>query len=64
MAGAVCGWVRVRGEGGKGDWFVGPVVQRLLKFCSSGDEGLYTQSIVCIGVHVCMHVCVLTTTIF
>ena len=39
MTRAVCAWVRVRGEGGKGDVFLGPTVRWLLKCCHSGDEG-------------------------
>ena len=54
---AVCAWVRVRGEGGKGDVFSTAAVHWLLKSCSSEDEG------VCVcrarplhsGVQMCMY---------
>ena len=39
MTCAVCAWVRVRGEGGKGGVFLCPTVRWLLKCCHSGDEG-------------------------
>ena len=52
MSGAVCAWARVRGEGGKGDWFVGPVVQWFLKCCRSGDQGRvrYRRGGICVAV--------------
>ena len=39
VSGAVCAWVRVRGEGGMGDRFSAVVVRWLLRFCRSEDEG-------------------------
>ena len=60
MSGAVCAWVRVRGEGGMGDRFSAIVVQWLLRSCQSEDEGGEDQlaSYIAAALAVCVCVCV------
>jgi hypothetical protein len=42
--GALCAWVRVRGEGGMEDKFSPAVIQWLLRSCQCGEDGVAEQA--------------------
>lgn len=53
---ALCAWVKVRGEGGKGDKFSTMIAHLLLQSCQSKDEGKRHNLPVCDGNFVSLNV--------